>query len=57
MWLKILAGAWTVAKQTGLDKKVKNWILNRVKKSTNKYDDKVVAGLELIKKIYDDEEA
>lgn len=51
MWLKVLAGIWTVAKETGLAGKLKGWIVRRVEKSKNKYDDKILEGAALLKKL------
>jgi hypothetical protein len=54
MWLKILSGLYTVAKTTGLDKKLKNWIVRKIEKSKNKYDDKALVAAELIIKVTKD---
>jgi hypothetical protein len=36
MWLKILSGILTVAKYTGLDKKVKGWIKKKLDRAENR---------------------
>ena len=42
MWLKILSGIVSVAKMTGLDKKVKDWVLNKLNNAEDKVVDKLV---------------
>ena len=42
MWLKILKYAVIAAKATGLDKKIKGWVLDKIGKAEDKAVDKLV---------------
>jgi hypothetical protein len=42
MWLKIISAVVSIAKATGLDKKVKGWVLKKLGKVEDKVVDKVI---------------
>lgn len=42
MWLRVLSAVVSVAKATGLDKKVKGWVLRKLGKAEDKVVDKVI---------------
>ena len=41
MWLRILSTVVSIAKATGLDKRVKGWVLGKIRKAEDKAMEKV----------------